>query len=141
MGPYGRADEVSRSCTWKRLLQTPMCGSRDRRLIFAVPREAQTARGAKASAEVKASCARTAIPLHPHVRCRVEALRRFALRGASPRAVRSRLLLPDCHGESEHSAICQLPLTDTRQPVLVDRELCDPTRVPNRKKCPTGVGH
>jgi hypothetical protein len=66
------------------LLQTPMCGSRDRRLIFAVPREAQTARGAKASAEVKASCARTAIPLHPHVRCRVEAL------AASPSVAQAR---------------------------------------------------
>jgi hypothetical protein len=48
MGTYwtpGRSVPLSRLET---RLRTPMCGSRDRRLIFAVPRETQTARGAKA---------------------------------------------------------------------------------------------
>jgi hypothetical protein len=45
----GRSFPLSRLET---RLRCPMCGSRDVRLIFTVPREAQTARGAK-SAEMK----------------------------------------------------------------------------------------
>ena len=34
--------------------------------------------------------------------------------------------LPDCRGESEHSVICQLPLTDTRQPRLCGSRVVRP---------------
>jgi len=64
MGTYwtpGRSVPLSRLET---RLRTPMCGSRDRRLIFGVPRETQTVRG-EGGADVKASCATRGDPIAP----------------------------------------------------------------------------
>jgi hypothetical protein len=118
-------------------LRTPICGPRDGRLIFAVPRERRR-RVAKRWGRSESFMRSRVDPIAPHVRCRVEALAPEPPPLRPPRRKparsRSRLSLPDCRGESEHSAICQLPFTDTRQTVLMDRESRDPTCVPDRKK-------